>query len=318
MRIDIHAHCYPTRYLDLLDRYGGSACGTDAARDLGAGSTPRELRVRFDLMARAGVDLQVLSVSPQDPYFDAADKSLAAASLANDVFAELVESHPDRFRALACLPLPHMSLAAFELARALDDLKMVGVAIATSVQGRSITDPLFESLWSELDRRGAVLFIHPTGVGAGSPLLQEHQLTWPIGAPIEDTMAIGHLMGAGTTQRYPSVKIVTCHLGGALPLLVPRMDDHYRWGMPDGPEAPSLVARRLWYDTVGHGHIPALRAARETFGAGRLLLGSDYPYQQDHEYLNAIAYVLEAGLPPDEAEAILGANAARLLGLQVT
>ena len=111
------------------------------------------------------------------------------------------------------------------------------------------------------------------------------------------------------------MKIVTCHLGGALPLLLPRMDDHYRAGMPDGPEAPSAVAGRLWYDTVGHGHVPALRAAWETFGAGRLLLGSDYPYQQDEQYREAVTDVEAAGLSPADVSAILGGNAQALLGL---
>jgi aminocarboxymuconate-semialdehyde decarboxylase len=212
MRIDFPTHCYPAQYLDLLDRYGGSACGTAAARDLGAEGTRGELDARFSMMADAGADVQVLSVSPQDPYFDSREYSLTAATLANDLYAELVQTYPDRFRALACLPLPHVAAALEELSRALEELKMVGVAIATSVQGRSIADPAFEPLWAELDQKAALLFIHPTGIGAGARLLQEHNLTWPIGAPVEDTMAIGHLMGAGITRRYPNVRIAVCHL----------------------------------------------------------------------------------------------------------
>jgi aminocarboxymuconate-semialdehyde decarboxylase len=316
MRIDVHAHCYPTEYLDLLDRYGGSPCGTDAARNLRADNTPADLDARFRMMDAAGVDRQVLSMAPQLPYFDDAARAVDAARRANDLYAHLVQQHPDRFLAFACIPLPHVAAALGELARGLDELGMVGATIATSVRDRSIVDPAFEPFWAELDRRGTVLFIHSAGLGACSPLVQAYQLAWPIGAPLEDTMAIGHLMGAGITRRYPRVKIVTCHLGGALPLLVPRMDDHYRWGMPTGPDTPSVVAARLWYDTVGHGHVPALRAAWETFGAGRLLLGSDYPYQQDDEYQGAVTYVEAAGLSPADVRAILGGNAQALLGLE--
>lgn len=315
MRIDIHAHCYPTEYLDLLDRAGGSACGTGAARDLRAGITDDDLAARFAMMDAAGVDLQVLSMSPQDPYFADEAASVAAARLANDLYADLVRRHPQRLRAFAAIPLPHVGPALDETARALDGLGMAGVAIATSVRGRSIADPLFDPLWEELDRRGALLFIHPTGVGAGSPLIEAYRLTWPVGAPVEDTMAIGHLMGAGITRRFPRVRIIACHLGGLLPLIVPRLDDHYRWNMPEGPEKPSVVAARLWYDTVGHGHVPALRAAFETFGAGRLLLGSDYPYQQDAEYTGAVDYVAAAGMSPADVAAILGGNAEGLLRL---
>jgi aminocarboxymuconate-semialdehyde decarboxylase len=77
------------------------------------------------------------------------------------------------------------------------------------------------------------------------------------------------------------------------------------------------VVARLWHDTVGHGHLPALRAAYETFGAGRLVLGSDYPYQQNEEYRNAVSYVLAAGIPASEANAILGSTAEKLIGRQV-
>jgi aminocarboxymuconate-semialdehyde decarboxylase len=157
MRIDIHAHCYPTGYLDLLDRYGGSPCGTGAARNLRADSTPGDLGARFRMMDEAGVDRQVLSVSPQPPYFEDEAQAVEAARLANDMYAHLVRQHADRFLAFACIPLPHTKAAVAELGRALDELGMVGATIATSVRGRSIVDPAFDLFWAELDRRGTVL-----------------------------------------------------------------------------------------------------------------------------------------------------------------
>src|SRR5438067_6386468 len=190
MRIDVHAHCYATEYLDLLDRYGGSPCGTDVARNLRADNTPGDLEARLRLMDQAGVDRQVLSMSPQLPYFDDQARAVEAARLANDVYAQLVQQYPDRFLAFACIPLPHVAASLAELSRALDQLGMVGATIATSVRDRSIVDPAFEPFWAELDRRGTVLVIHSAGLGACAPLLQAHKLAWPIGAPLEDTIAI--------------------------------------------------------------------------------------------------------------------------------
>jgi 6-methylsalicylate decarboxylase len=98
-----------------------------------------------------------------------------------------------------------------------------------------------------------------------------------IGAPIEDTISIMHLIMHGIPG--PNIKIINSHLGGAMPMLLQRADDQYRWEAPDTPQPPSMAARRMWYDTVGHGHLPALRCAIDSFGADRLLLGTDFPYE---------------------------------------
>jgi aminocarboxymuconate-semialdehyde decarboxylase len=315
MRIDVHAHYFPAAYLDVLCRFGSTE--TDIARKLRAGAEPAEVDARLGMMDDAHVDLQVLSASPQLPYFEREADAVVAARLANDLYAELVRRHPTRFAALAATPLPHVDAALSELERAYYQLGMAGATVATTVLGRPLTDPLFAPFWEELNRRRAILFVHPAGVGACSPLIAGNGLSWPVGAPIEDTVAIALLIAHGITRRYPDVQIVTSHLGGALPMLLARMDCQYPWAVPGAPELPSVVARRLWYDTVAHGHAPALRAAVETFGADRLILGTDYPYQQDERYREAVSYVEEAGLAPDVAHRILDANAERLFGVRV-
>jgi aminocarboxymuconate-semialdehyde decarboxylase len=83
------------------------------------------------------------------------------------------------------------------------------------------------------------------------------------------------------------------------------------------PETPSLAAGRFWYETTAHGHVPGLRAAVETFGPDRLVLGSDYPYQRDEWYRRAVSYVGDAGLAAQDEAAILGGNAAPLVGLSM-
>ena len=131
--------------------------------------------------------------------------------------------------------------------------------MATSILGRSLADPQFEPLYADLDRREALLYIHPAGVSACSPLIADYGLTWPIGAPIEDTISATQLIFKGIPARYPRIKIINSHLGGALPMLLQRLDNQYRWAAPEITEPPSAQARRMWYDTVGHFHVPALR-----------------------------------------------------------
>ena len=104
------------------------------------------------------------------------------------------------------------------------------------------------------------------------------------------------------------------HLGGALPMLLQRADDQYRWEAPGTPELPSVAARRMWYDTVGHGHVPALRCAIDSFGADRLLLGTDFPYENGDIFVRAVDYVSDPQIDTGAARAILDQNASALLG----
>jgi aminocarboxymuconate-semialdehyde decarboxylase len=313
LRIDVHAHYWTDGYLSLLTEYGKT--DTDAQRGRGAGGDAADLDARFALMDAAGVTMQVLSVSPQLPHFEDQAHAIRAAQYINDLYATVIARHPKRFAAFAALPLPHVDAALQELDRALALPGVVGVAIATSILGRSLIDPQFTPVFQELDRRGAVLYVHPSGCGAGAPLIREFHLTWMIGAPIEDTIAAVHLITAGIPSRYGRLKIINSHLGGALPMLLQRLDSQYAWEAPTTPEPPSHAARRMWYDTVAYGHVPALRCACDSFGADRLLLGTDFPYEAGAQFQRAIEYIDESGLPPSTVTKILDFNAPALLGM---
>ncbi|MFC4907040.1 amidohydrolase family protein [Actinomadura gamaensis] len=309
MRIDVHAHVWTDGFLDLMESFGSP--NTAVHRGLGAGAGEAELAARFELMDSAGIDHQVLSISPQVPHFADADHAVTAARYANDMYAELTARFPSRFSAFAALPLPHVDAALTELARGLDELGMVGAAVTTDVLGTSLAAPSLAPLWEELDRRGAVLYVHPSGRAAHSPLVENFDMRWSAGAPIEDTIAALHLILAGVPSRYPNVRIINSHFGGALPMLLQRVDNQQPWESPGTPEKPSVAARRMWYDTVGHGHLPAIRAAAETFGADRLVLGTDFPYQADDLFRRAVTYVQDA-LPAADAAAVLDHNASAL------
>lgn len=309
MRTDVHAHLWSEDYLRLLESYGRRDAA--AHRGLGAGDSPRELDARFAGNDAAGIDHQILSVSPQGPYFADPRQAVTAARHANDHYAALVRDWPGRFSAFAALPLPHLDASLEELARALDDLGMAGAGVTTDVLGRSLGDPAFTPLLAELDRRGGVLSLHPSGHDAGSPLIAAHRMRWMVGAPTEDTVCAMHLILEGVPRRFPRLRIIHSHLGGALPMLLPRADDHLPWEAPDVVEKPTEAARRMWYDTVAHGHVPAVRAAADSYGADRLLLGTDFPYQSGQQLRRAVSFIEEA-LPPERAEQVLTAGA-RLL-----
>ncbi len=312
MRIDVHAHYWTGAYLDLLAGLGQA--DADAARGIGAGGGA-ELEARLRVMDRAGVQMQVLSACPQSPYGQDSQKAAWAARFVNDQYAELVQAHPDRFRAFAALPMPHLEESLAELGRALDELTMAGIAMNTTVLGSALVDPGYEPVFAELNIRGAVLYLHPAGNGACSPLIGNYHLTWMVGAPVEDTISVMHLITRGFPARYPDIKIINSHLGGAMPMLLRRADDQYSWEAPDTPEPPSTAARRMWYDTVGHGHVPALRCAIDSFGADRLLLGTDFPYENGDTFARAVDYINDPRIDTSAARAILDQNASALLGI---
>ncbi|QLY28495.1 amidohydrolase [Nocardia huaxiensis] len=314
MRIDIHAHLWTDDYLDLLVELGHT--DTDTQRGMGAG-LGAELEARLRLMDSAGVDMQVLSAPPQLPYGEDREKAIAAAQFVNDQYTDVVSRNPHRFRAFASTPMPHIDASLAEIGRALDELGMVGVAMNTTVLGRALVDPEFAPIFAELDRRAAVLYLHPAGNSACSPLIADYHLTWMAGAPIEDTISVMQLITHGFPLRYPNIRIINSHLGGALPMLLQRADNQYLWEAPGTPELPSTLARMMWYDTVGHGHLPALRAAIDSFGADRLILGTDFPYEAGDIFARAISYISDPSIAPEDAKAILAANAAGLFGPKV-
>ncbi len=137
---------------------------------------------------------------------------------------------------------------------------MVGVTMNTSVLNRAITDPDFEPIFAELDARGAVLYLHPAGNGACSPLVTEHNITWMVGAPFEDTIAAMQLITSGHLQRYPGVKIICSHLGGAL------ADDH-----PPG-RRPPLVGGARYPGATYSGGTPSVVRHRQPLPCARIAL----------------------------------------------
>jgi predicted TIM-barrel fold metal-dependent hydrolase len=315
MRIDVHAHYFPDEYVASLARLGHPEAEATAQ----VAGRPRDLAEQVGVLEAVGIDLQVLSISLLQPYLPREAEAVAAARLANDIYADATRGYGGRFAAFGCVPLPHVDAALAETERCLDTLGMRGITIGCSVAGRPLGDPLFEPFWAELDRRGAVLFLHPVGAGV-LPEADPLGLAWMVGAPFEDTVAALQLLMAGVTTRYPRLEIIVPHFGGTLPFLLERIDGNVanrtRRAVPVPFEgaASAQLRQRFWYDTV-NGHPAAFQCACASFGADRLLLGTDYPYMTGQRLQRLVDAPTQMGLSPAESEAILGGNARRLLGL---
>jgi aminocarboxymuconate-semialdehyde decarboxylase len=297
LTIDVHAHYYPQRYLDLIGRPD-----LPPASGVLAGQSIAE---RLALLDGAGVDTQVLSVSQAQPYLPDPAAAAPAAKLANEEFVSLCDAHRGRFLAFAALPLPHADQALAEISRVADIDPVVGFTLGCSIGERQLDDPLLEPVFAELDRRGAVVFLHPV-FQENTPWLAGHGLPWVVGAPFEDTAAALRLILSGTLRRYPRVKFIIPHLGGTIPFLEARIGRL-------GAEQISNGLRAMYYDTVS-GSEEALASARRVFGTGRLLFGTDYPYCSEPQFRRHLSYLGEAGLDASELEQVTGGTAAALLG----
>jgi predicted TIM-barrel fold metal-dependent hydrolase len=320
MIVDLHAHHSSQAYIDTLMRIGGRSL-PESARALTAGPTrpvdPNELTVRFERMADAGVELQVLSPAASPPYAEKVEDAIEVCRLLNDGYHDLTKQYPDKLAAFVSLPLPHIDASLGEMARGLDELGMLGVTMNCSVFDRSAAEEEFEPLYEEMNRRGAVLFYHPIQNGICSPMINDYKYTVSVGASLEDMAIVLHLIARRIPQRYPNIKYVVPHLGGMVSMQLERLDNQAPSQHPGLPEPPSVTARRLYYDTVSHGSQAALRCAWMAFGASQLVAGSDYPVLMRFEtYARTFDYIRDSDLPPEDIDLILNHNAQRVLGLE--
>ena len=233
----------------------------------------------------------------------------------NERLAEIVAQHPDRFVALGSVPLQDVSLAISELTHCAKNLGMRGVEINPSVRGMDLTDAKLnlDAFFAAVQKLDVLIFMHPIGFTHGERLVN-HYFNNLIGNPLETTVAASHLIFDGVLERHPKLKVVLPHAGGYLAHYWARMDHAYR-ARPDCrgqlKRQPSAYLERFYFDTLtfDQGMLAHLIAR---FGADRVLLGTDYPYdmgmERPLEFIEGVK-----GLSKAETAAIEGGNAARLL-----
>ena len=311
-RVDVHAHYFPQSYLDLVEAVGTGQVETRMGR-MGSHKHPAgDASARIEAMDKANVGMQVLSIATAGPYVQSEIGATIAARAANEAYAEMVRIAPKRFKAFATLPFPHVNAALAELERSFDQLGMVGVGVATKMGGKSLSDPSFDPVYAELNRRSGVLAVHPIGHSCDSSLLLDTNLTWPLGAPFEDTAAALQLIQTGFIAKFPDIKVIMPHLGGTLPFLVARLD-HQQDRFMNGNGTPSALVKTFWYDSV-NGHPAALRCACDTFGNDKIVFGTDYPFWKGEAHQLASEYLDRSGLAPEVIAGIANGNVKAIFG----
>jgi aminocarboxymuconate-semialdehyde decarboxylase len=266
----------------------------------------------------AGTDVVVLSPLVLLLGYDAEPADgLERCRLQNAGLARMVHEGGGRVAALGAVPLQDPALGAEELRALMDEGVLGGVEIAASVRGDFLGHDRFAPFWAAAEETGALVFIHPTTRGFDAPVFGEHYLWNAVGNPLETTVTAAHLVMTGTMERHPGLRIMLAHGGGAILALRGRLR-HAHSFQPQArarlTEPPEASLRRFLYDTVVHDP-GLLRALVETVGAEHVLCGSDHPF--DMGDLRPADTVRAAGLEPAAEAAVLGGNAAGLLGLEV-
>jgi aminocarboxymuconate-semialdehyde decarboxylase len=323
MIIDFHNHFYPQAYLDAL-RSGSSRVQVTIDRDGNpvlhypgdyniAVRGHRDIAYRDSVLREQGVDRQVLSLTTPGTHVEEPALAVRLAQLVNDGFAAIVRDRSDRFSAIATLPLSDPAASAKELARACRQLGFCGAMVFSNINGGALSDERFRQVWEVANDLAAVIHIHPTSP-VGVEAMQEFWLMPLVGFPLDTTLAAAKLVFSGVVRRFPRIKWVLGHLGGAIPYLVERLDrgfEAFKECRANIDRLPSEYLKEFYYDSVNFDP-RALQLAIDFAGADHILAGSDYPHQigslrKMFDSINALE------IPESDRAAILGGNAARLI-----
>jgi predicted TIM-barrel fold metal-dependent hydrolase len=308
-RIDVHAHCVPPEWHEV----------PAAAAPLFRGFTSWSIPSALEMMDRQGIATAVLSMVFWSGLFADADDVAAARRLArssNEVAAEAVRSHPDRFGGFACLPLPDVDGALAEIDYGLGTLGLDGVVLLTNANGVYLGDSRLDPVFDELNRRSAAVFLHPTlpacvdctSLGYAPSLIE---------FVFDTTRAVTHLVLSGTLERCPDLRLIVPHAGGTIPYLVERIGlIAPRWVPGATDRAPAGVKayfRRLYYELAISTSPHAVASVLQLADPERILFGSDFPAMFEEDVQTLVkALVDNPLLQPGDLEMIERRNALQL------
>jgi aminocarboxymuconate-semialdehyde decarboxylase len=313
--VDVHTHCLFHEALDLM--------GPEAAAVMPPTKGAQEhfivIEQRLRDMDAMAIDMEVLSINP---FWYRKDRDTAAqiVRIQNDRLAELCASRPDRFAAFASLTLQYPDLAVRQLEDAVKQQGLRGAAIGGSVLGEDFSEARFHPVWAKAEELGAVLFIHPQSTPELARRFKGNGwLSNTVGNPLDTTLALQHLIFEGTLDRFPGLKILAAHGGGYLGSYAPR-SDHACFVSPQNcdpdiklKKQPTEYLNQLYFDSLVFTP-EALRHLVAQVGSSQVMIGTDHPIPWEEHPVDVV--LATATLSDDERAAILGINAARLLGLK--
>jgi predicted TIM-barrel fold metal-dependent hydrolase len=271
--VDVHAHFLPDCYREALAAAGLQTL--DGGIPIPQWSEDLALKAMDELF----IETAMISLSSPSVRFVEGEAERDLCRKVNLIGADLAARRPDRFGFFATLPFTDEDSALAEAAFALDELETDGVIIETNIRGVYLGDQRLAPLFEELNRRAAVVFLHPTspacmaaiGLGRPAPMIE---------FPMDTTRTVVDMIYAGTLKRCPDMKLIVSHGGGALPVLAARfaVDRPY---VPQRPKDEAEVfdtLASLYYDVVQSCHEAPLAALRKIAPVDRLLFGSDMPF----------------------------------------
>lgn len=322
--IDFHNHYYPPEYIKALEQGPSAVRITHDAEGNPCLHYPgdynvavpghRDIDYREQVLKEAGVETQVITLTTPGTHIEEPATAVRLAQLVNDAFARVVADKKGRFVALATLPLCDPAASVAELRRALEQLHMRGAMLFSNVNGVALSDQRFWKLYELANDQAAVLHIHPTNP-VGVEAMLDYWLMPLVGFLMDTTLAAASLVFSGVTERFPRIRWVLSHLGGAIPYLAERLDRGYEAFADcrvNVKQYPSAYLKRFYFDTVNFDP-RAIELAIGFAGADHILAGSDYPHQ-----IGSIPKMLESlkaiRVSEEDRKKILGGNAARLLG----
>jgi aminocarboxymuconate-semialdehyde decarboxylase len=325
MKIDVHNHFYPTRFLKQLDKDGASV-GMAVEKDewgrqilVQHGNrvvtiTPpmNDISARLEDMDEIGFDMQILTLSAPSVDIFPVEIGENLTKLVNDEIAEICQHHPERFMAFATLPFLDPDRTARELERCIESLKFKGACIGTNINGMGLDDNRLDPFYERISAYGLPVHIHPRAP-RDKETYKDYRLGPMIGFEMELCVAVVRLIMGGVMDRFPNLRFIVSHLGGAIPYLAERIQNCYE-AYPECQENISGPAKdylkRFYYDTVSFFE-PALMCAYALVGAERLVLGSDYPHVIG-DIREAISSIEDLQIPQQEKDMIFSGN---LMGL---
>jgi aminocarboxymuconate-semialdehyde decarboxylase len=321
--IDFHNHFYPPEYLDAI-RQGPS----NVRVTLDAEGNPqlhypgdyniavpghRDIYFRTSVLDRLGIQMQVITLTTPGTHIEEPPRAAQLARLVNDAFARIVSERGSRYVALATLPLNDPAASVAEFDRATGQFGLPGAMLFSNINGVALADERFWPLYERASEKKSVFYIHPVHP-VGVEAMTDFWLMPLVGFLTDTTLAAAKLVFSGVPRRFPGIRWVLAHLGGAIPYLAERLDRGYEAfkecrRLIDRP--PSEYLRKFYYDTVNFDPA-ALRLAIGFAGVDHILAGSDYPHQIGS--LEKMLSSIDAlQLSPEDKAKILGENTRQLL-----
>jgi aminocarboxymuconate-semialdehyde decarboxylase len=325
--IDIHAHYFPERYIELIAKHGHRVGATVTADPQGrrfiqvglllrtGPITPLfiDIDARLKEMDRQGVKIHALSLTQPMVYWADDDLGMQLCIAFNDAISAAHRQHPDRLIGFACLPMQNPQLALEELERAAKLPGIRGIYMATAVRDRELSDPSFFAVYERMADLGLPLFLHPMMIN--NERMKQFYLINLCGNPFDTALAASHLIYGGVLDAFPKLEISLPHAGGALPILRGRLDRgfHTRNECKTIPRAPSEYLKRFTYDTISYSE-DVLQDLVDLVGADRIMMGSDYCFDIAYEEPLKMVTAMKT-LSEEQKRQIVGGNAVRLLKL---